>query len=71
MIIPFKELEAQTLSNLLQTVVLREGTDYGEVELSMEEKVQSLYSKLQSGEAVLVYSQEYETVSVQSSELFR
>ena len=31
-IIPWQELEVATLENLIETFVLREGTDYGEQE---------------------------------------
>lgn len=29
MIIPWQEVDTETLNNLLESVVLREGTDYG------------------------------------------
>lgn len=38
MIIPWQELEESTLYNILDSFILREGTDYGEKELSLEEK---------------------------------
>ena len=36
MIIPFEQLDKDTLYNLIESYVLREGTDYGEVEASIE-----------------------------------
>ena len=38
MIIPWEELEESTLYNVLDSFILREGTDYGRQELSLEEK---------------------------------
>ncbi|HDL5154992.1 TPA: YheU family protein, partial [Mannheimia haemolytica] len=38
MIIPWQELEESTLHNILDSFILREGTDYGERELSLAEK---------------------------------
>ena len=39
MIIPIASLEADTLHSIAESFVLREGTDYGEIEASFEEKV--------------------------------
>lgn len=38
MIIPWQELEAETLDNIVESVILREGTDYGIEELSLNQK---------------------------------
>jgi len=62
--IPWQELDPETLNNLLESVVLREGTDYGEQELSFAAKVEQLRHKLKSGEAVIVYSELHESVDI-------
>ena len=56
MIIPWQEVDQETLNNLLESVVLREGTDYGSQELSFDTKVEQLKQRLKSGEAVIVFS---------------
>lgn len=66
--IPWQALDPQTLSNLLESVVLREGTDYGEQELSFDEKVAQLRDKLQSGRAIIVYSELHESIDILSPE---
>lgn len=33
MIIPWQELEEETLNNIVESFILREGTDYGQCEL--------------------------------------
>ena len=38
MIIPWQDLAPETLDNLIESFVLREGTDYGEQERSLEQK---------------------------------
>ncbi|SSZ30250.1 Uncharacterised protein family (UPF0270) [Aggregatibacter aphrophilus] len=38
MIIPWQELEEQTLINIVESVILREGTDYGLHEQTFEQK---------------------------------
>ena len=45
MIIPWQELEAETLDNIVESVILREGTDYGIEELSLNQKKQLLLIK--------------------------
>ena len=40
--IPFESLTPEALTGVLESFVLREGTDYGEVELSFAEKVARL-----------------------------
>lgn len=64
MIIPWQEIDQETLNNLLESVVLREGTDYGSQELSFETKVEQLRQRLKSGAAVIVYSELHESVDV-------
>ncbi|WP_338560266.1 YheU family protein [Erwinia sp. E_sp_B04_7] len=64
MIIPWKDLDAETLDNLLEAFVLREGTDYGEQEKTLEQKVADVRRLLNSGEVVLVWSELHETVNI-------
>ncbi|MFU9136661.1 YheU family protein [Erwinia tasmaniensis] len=64
MIIPWKELDAETLDNLIESFVLREGTDYGEQERSLAQKVEDVRRQLITGEAVLVWSELHETVNI-------
>ncbi|KQA24307.1 hypothetical protein AAY55_03795 [Vibrio metoecus] len=57
MIIPWQQIAPETLDNLIREFVLREGTDYGDVEVSLEEKIAQVRAQLQSGQAVIVYSE--------------
>jgi uncharacterized protein YheU (UPF0270 family) len=47
--------------------VLREGTDYGDIELSLEEKVLLVKQQLQDGIALIEYSEEHESVNIISA----
>ncbi|KUJ00775.1 YheU family protein [Vibrio sp. MEBiC08052] len=67
MIIPWQTLEPDTLDNLIREFILREGTDYGEQEISLEEKVAQVKQQIQSGEAVIVYSELHESVDIQQN----
>ncbi|EGR4189746.1 TPA: YheU family protein [Vibrio cholerae] len=64
MIIPWQEIAPDTLDNLIREFVLREGTDYGDIEVSLEEKIAQVRTQLQSGQAVIVYSELHETVDI-------
>lgn len=70
MIIPFDQIEADTLDNLIQAFVLREGTEYGETEYSMEEKVAQVKQQLINKQAVIVFSELHETVDIVPSDQF-
>lgn len=54
-IVPPTELSAEALQGLIEAFIAREGTDYGEVEWSLAEKVAQVQLQLQRGEAVIVF----------------
>lgn len=70
MIIPWQEISADALSNLIREFVLREGTDYGENEVSLEQKIEQVKIQLKQGEAVIVFSELHETVDIQLKQKF-
>ncbi|WP_311755485.1 YheU family protein [Proteus terrae] len=71
MIIPWNELSTETLDNLIESFVLREGTDYGIQEKTLEQKVTDVKKQLKSGEAVLVWSELHESVNIMPASQFR
>ena len=71
MIIPWQELEAETLENLIETFVLREGTDYGEQERSLMQKVDDVRRQLERGDVVLVWSELHESINIMPKGEFR
>ena len=48
--VPFSELSAELLHAVVESFVLREGTDYGEKEMSLEDKVAGVIRQLKKGE---------------------
>jgi len=70
-IIPWQELEAETLENLIETFVLREGTDYGEQERSLMQKVADVRRQLERGDVVLVWSELHESINIMPKGEFR
>ncbi|PKM17951.1 MAG: hypothetical protein CVV11_17775 [Gammaproteobacteria bacterium HGW-Gammaproteobacteria-15] len=70
MIIPYTDIAEDTLNNLIEYYVLREGTDYGEYEVTMAEKVAAVKRQLKSGEIVIVYSELHESINLMPKQLF-
>lgn len=64
MIIPWQALEPHTLNNLIEYFVLREGTDYGEEEKSLEDKVNDVKLHLISGSAEIFWSEIHQTIDI-------
>ncbi|AHG76859.1 YheU family protein [Mannheimia varigena] len=70
MIIPWQDLEESTLHNVLDSFILREGTDYGETELSLEEKRERLLSQLKADKVVIVWSELHESLDIKDKKSF-
>ncbi len=66
MIIPQSALSAETLSGVIKEFVLREGTEYGATEVSLETKVKQVQRQLDRGEVVIVFDQESESIDIVS-----
>jgi len=62
--IPLRDLSASALRGVVEAFVNREGTDYGEVERSLEEKVADVMRQLERGEARVVFDPESESVTL-------
>jgi len=63
-VVPYSELAADLLHAVVESYVLREGTDYGEKEFSLEDKVAHVIGQLKRGEAQIVFDPESESVSI-------
>jgi uncharacterized protein YheU (UPF0270 family) len=62
--IPVAQLSPEALTGVLESFVLREGTDYGAVELSFDAKVAQLRRAVERGEARIVFDPESESVTL-------
>jgi hypothetical protein len=62
--VPYAELAPELLHAVVESYVLREGTDYGEREFSLPEKVAHVIGRLERGEAQIVFDPETDTVSI-------
>ncbi|TBR43141.1 YheU family protein [Marinomonas agarivorans] len=67
-LIPYDSLAPATLANILEDIVTRDGTDYGNYDLSLEQKCQQAMTMLQQGNAFLVFDTESETIKLLNKE---
>jgi uncharacterized protein len=65
--IPYDQLNPETLHGVIEEFVTRDGTDYGEIEVSLETKISKVLSQLKSGKAVIVFDQRTETCNILKS----
>jgi uncharacterized protein YheU (UPF0270 family) len=63
-VVPYTELASDLLHAVVESFVLREGTDYGEREVSLEDKVAGVIGQLQRGEARIVFDPGSDSISI-------
>jgi uncharacterized protein len=63
-VVPYTELSEDALRGVLESFVLREGTEYGEREVPLDQKVAQVTRQLQRGEAQIVFDPESETIDI-------
>lgn len=64
MIIPHQELPPDTLRAVIEEFITREGTDYGEQEFNLEQKVQQVMSQLDRADIYILYSELHESCTL-------
>ncbi|HWJ33795.1 MAG TPA: YheU family protein [Steroidobacteraceae bacterium] len=63
-VVPHAELDADLLRAVIESFVLREGTDYGEREFSLDQKVARVVRQLERGEVQIVFDPDSESVDI-------
>lgn len=66
--IPHQSLSADALKALIEEFVTRHGTDYGLHEKSLQDKVDDVMRRLESGEASVVFDPKTETANIVMSD---
>ncbi|HEX5209118.1 MAG TPA: YheU family protein [Steroidobacteraceae bacterium] len=64
-VIPPGELSAEALRGVIESFVLREGTDYGERAYSLEQKVAQVRAQLERGQARILFDPQSNTVTLE------
>jgi len=62
--VPHTELSQEALRGVIESFVLREGTDYGERDVSHEDKVAEVTRQLERGEARILFDPLDSTVTI-------
>ena len=63
-VIPFRKLEPETLEQLVQEFVTRDGADWDEAGCSLADKVKQVMQQLHSGDIQLVFDLASETANL-------
>ena len=64
LIIPFKGLSSEALRCVIEEFVTRDGTDYGESEVSLDTQVQQVLNQLHAGKVVITFDKKTETCNI-------
>lgn len=64
-------LAPEILSSVLEEYIHREGTNYGDVEYTLETKVKQLHSQILKGDVLIVFDPESESVTLMTSNEFQ
>lgn len=67
-IVPPEQLSADALQGVIEEFITREGTDYGEVELSLAEKVEKIRTQLRKGLVVVAFDTITESCTIMTRE---
>lgn len=68
--VPMENLSEEILAALVESFVLREGTDYGLVEASHEAKQRQVMKQLESGKVKIVFDPDSESVTLMLADEF-
>jgi len=62
--VPYTDLSVDALKGVVESFVLREGTDYGERDVPLDRKVLHVMRQLERGEAEILFDPNTETVDI-------
>jgi uncharacterized protein YheU (UPF0270 family) len=64
MIVPANMLSDDALLGMIEEFVTRDGTDYGDVEVSLEERVAQVREQILTGKVLIVFDSATESTSI-------
>ena len=71
LIVPPEQLSAEALQGVIEEFITREGTDYGEFEFSLADKVEHVRAQLKSAVVQIVFDMRSETCTLMTREEIR
>ena len=63
-VVPYTELSSEVLTSVIESFVLREGTDYGERDVPFETKVLQVRRQLERHEADIIFDPNTESIDI-------
>ena len=63
-VVPYDALDRDTLRTLITEFIMREGTDYGSVEVTLALKIEHVMRQLRSGSVAITYCAKSETTTL-------
>ena len=63
-VVPALELSPEALRRVIESFVLREGTEYGTHDVALEDKVDDVMRQLDRGEAEIVFDPATESIDI-------
>ena len=63
-VIPYDQLDDETLRRVIEAYVLREGTEYGAHEVTLDHKVAQVLAQLHNGAATIAFHPDTESVDI-------
>lgn len=63
-VVPHDELSTDALQGLIESFVLREGTEYGAHDVALADKVRAVLRQLERGEARIVFDADTQSVDI-------
>ena len=63
-IVPYKQLSSEALNGVIDEFILREGTDYGHYEGSLDDKRLHVLRQLETGKAQIVFDTERQSCTL-------
>jgi len=64
--VPYDQLSPETLEAVIEEFITREGTDYGEVEVPFEQKIERVKRQLEAGKALIVFDEVMQSCNILS-----
>lgn len=71
MIISYKDIAKETLLALVESFILRYGTDYGDDEISLTEKSDEILAQIYAEKILIVYSELHESCDLMTASQFQ
>jgi uncharacterized protein YheU (UPF0270 family) len=62
--VPYTQLSPDALQGVIESFVLREGTEYGEREFTLAEKLEHVMHQLERGEAQIMFDPQSQSIDI-------